>query len=284
MLQDDVTATTTTDAAIRAMFERRARSDGADGLRASILVTTRNQRQHRRWYAAVQSVLPTGLTRVSVLALIALAAIASVLVGSGALPDDVVQRSTVEAFVRPFDVVMPADGGIRLKSRPASHMVAWVSGPDRPWPSDTVNAGQQPSPADRRGIIVGSAAEGAWSHGGGGRFILKTEPRAFLDDLRDIAGVEMSDITEVSLGGRPALTVMLSGAGGIDIHTSGSSTGVSTGNYALLSNPSRLTVADVDGVTVFVMAWAWTAEDLDAWLPEADAFVDTFQFLEEHQR
>ena len=280
MRQDDATATATTDAAIKAMFERRARSDDGEDLRASILVMTRDQAQRRRWYAALRSILPPGSTRVLVLALIALAATAGGLFASGALRDDVVRWTTIEAFVRPFDVAMPADGGIRLKPRPRSQMVAWVSGPERPWPSMHVNAGQQPKPPDGRGIIVGSAAEGAWSHGGGGRFILKTEPRAFLDDLRDIAAVDMSDITETSLGGRAAWSVMLSGAGGIDIHTAGGNLIGDTNDYALLGNPARLTVADVDGVTVFVMIWAWTAEDLDAWLPEADAFVGSFRFHE----
>ena len=76
---------------------------------------------------------------------------------------------------------------------------------------------------------------------------------------------------------------MLSGAGGTDIHVSGGMQGLGVSDYALLTIPSRLTVADIDGVTVFVLVWALTAEDLDAWLPEADGIIGSFRFLEEGQ-
>lgn len=163
-------------------------------------------------------------------------------------------------------------------------MVAWTNGPDLspPPPPDSVSGNRQPSPSERRGIIVGSA-RAAWSHGGAGRFMLKTEPHAFLTDLQDIAGVQMSVITEATLGGRPALTAMLSGARGTDIHVSGGMQGLATGTYAMVNIPSRLTVADIDGMTVFVLVWARTADDLDEWLPDADDFIGSFDFHEESQ-
>jgi hypothetical protein len=280
MQQDDVTATTTTDAAIRAMFERRTRQADVEDLRTSILVAIADERQRRGLRALVRRLLPTAPSRVLVLALITTAAVAGGLVVSGVLRVDLDQRGTAASFVRPFDFVIPTVDRLRLRIE-GSGMVAWTNGPDlSPTPSpDSVSSGRQPSPSERRGIIVGSA-DSAWSHGGGGRFMLKTEPHAFLTDLHDNAGVQMSDINEATLGGRPALTVLLSGAGGTDIHVSGGMQGLASGPYALVNLPSRLTVADIDGVTVFVLVWARTADDLDAWLPEADAFIGSFRFHE----
>ena len=283
MRQDDTSPMQITDAAIREMFDRRARQAGTEDLRPLILAATAGERQRHGWQSALRSIFPSGPARVLVLALITIAAVAGAVVGAAALRDDLEPRATAATFVRPFDFVMPAAGELRSRVD-GNQMVAWTSGPDlSPPPSpDGVSGGRQPSPAERRGIIVGSA-EAAWSHGGGGRFMLKTEPNAFLTDLRDIAGVQMSDITGATLGGRPALTAFLSGAGGTDIHVSGSLQGLSVGNYAMVNIPSRLTVADIDGVTVFVLVWARTAEDLDAWLPDADGFIGTFRFLEEGQ-
>ena len=284
MKHDEARPAFTTDATIREMFDRRARRGDAEDLRAVILAATADEGQLRGWQSVLRSILPSGPARVLVLALVTTAAVAAGVIGSGAVRVDPGPRATAATFVRPFDYVAPADGSIRLSLGGRGAMVAWVSGPDfPPEPStDGFNAGQQPFPSQRRGIIVGSA-EAAWGHGGSGRFTLKTDPRAFLTDLRDIAGVQMSDITATTLAGKPALTATLSGVGGTDIHVSGSMQGLTTGNFAMLNNPSRLTVADIDGVTVFVLVWARTAEDLDAWLPEADGFIGTFRFLEESQ-
>ena len=46
------------------------------------------------------------------------------------------------------------------------------------------------------------------------------------------------------------------------------------------SEPSPLTVADVDGRTILVQAWAASASDLDEWLPTAKEFTDSIHFVE----
>ena len=120
-------------------------------------------------------------------------------------------------------------------------------------------------------MVVGSGGE-AWSHGPVGRFMLRTAPAEFLADLRDIAGIPMGAIAETTLDGRPALTVMLPGTGGFDIHVTGRMMGLS-GTYVLVNIPSRLIVAEIDGTTVFVLIWARTGDDLGAWMPVADQLL-----------
>ena len=262
MRQDDMNPMQITDGAIREMFDRRSRQADAEDLRAMILAATVGERQRRGWYGVLRSHSPSGPARVLVLALITIAAVVGAVAGAAALRDDLEPRATAANFVRPFDFVMPAAGGLRMRVG-KSAMVAWTSGPDLspPPPPDNVSGGRQPSPSEQRGIIVGSA-EAAWSHGGGGRFTLKTDPHEFLTDLHDIAGVQMSEITRQPWGATGVDRDVV-GAGGTDIHVSGGMQGLGVSDYALLTIPSRLTVADIDGVTVFVLVWALTAEDLD---------------------
>ena len=47
--------------------------------------------------------------------------------------------------------------------------------------------------------------------------------------------------------------------------------------------PSRLIVADIDGVTIFIMIWARTPDDLAAWVPTAESFVGSIHFDERSQ-
>ncbi len=112
--------------------------------------------------------------------------------------------------------------------------------------------------------------------------MLKTAPAELLADLRDNTGVHMGTIEETVLDGRPAWTAMLSGVGGYDIHVTGRMKGLS-GDFVILTIPSRLTVTEVDGTTVFILTWARTAADLDAWLPVADELVASIHFLPAEQ-
>ena len=88
----------------------------------------------------------------------------------------------------------------------------------------------------------------------------------------------MGAITETTLDGRSALTTQLPGIGGSDIHVTGRMQGLA-GTFALVTMPSRLIVTEIDGATVFVLIWARTSDDLDKWLPTADAFVQSIHFL-----
>ena len=67
----------------------------------------------------------------------------------------------------------------------------------------------------------------------------------------------MGEIVETTLDGRPALTVMLPGKGGSDIHANGNIGGL-TKHFVGLQWPARRTLADVDGATIFVLEWART--------------------------
>ena len=221
--------------------------------------------------------------RVLILAVIATALVAIGVVGAGVMRDLSTPRTLVSRFVRPFEYVMPVDSGIRQSGWSLPEMVAWVQGPDvSPIASDGDPDGgtilyDQPQPGQVRGIVIGSGGE-AWSHGPDGQFMLRTAPAEFLADLRDTVGTPMDAITETQLDGRPALTVMLPGTGGSDIHVTGRMRGLG-GTFVLVNMPSRLLVADVDGITVFVLTWARTADDLKAWMPLADEFVESIHFV-----
>ena len=184
--------------------------------------------------------------------------------------------ATAVGFVRPFDYVIPVDSGIRPTLDGHGPLVAFVAGADIP-PDLAPASGDprmQPTASSARGVIVASGEE-AVGHGRSARFTLRAGPAEFLADLRDTAGVHMGPTTETTLDGWPALTVMLPGIGGPDIHVGRS--------YVLLTIPSRLVVAEIDGTTVFILTWARTADDLAAWMPVADAFVASFRFVPEAQ-
>ena len=214
--------TTTLDAAIRAMLDERAgRADDA-GLRGDILSATAAQPQVRGWRLSLPSMFPAGLARVVILAILAVALGVAGLVAIGALSDEPVPTGRTTNFIRPFAYTTPDDPTIRMTAVERD-VIVWISGPDIPNAPDLVDPIGGSGAA---GIAVGSA-ETAWSHGGPGRFMLRSAPADFLEDLRDTAGVEMGEIVETTLDGRPALTVMLSGKGGSDIHVNGNIGGLS---------------------------------------------------------
>ena len=88
----------------------------------------------------------------------------------------------------------------------------------------------------------------------------------------------MGPIDETTLDGRPALTVMLPGTGGSDIHVTGRTLGLG-GPYVQVTMPSRLIVSEVDGTRSSSSIWARTAQELDKWLPVADEFVRSIHFV-----
>lgn len=263
---------TTLDAAIRAMLDKRAARADVAGLRGEILFATAAQPQVRGWRIGLPSMFPPGLARALILAILAAALGVAGLLAAGSLTDEPAPTGAATKFIRPFAYAIPDDRTIRMTAI-RRELVAWISGPDIPNAPDLVDPAGGSGAA---GIVVGSG-ETAWSHGGSGRFMLRDAPAEFLADLRDTAGVSMGEIVETTLAGRPALTVMLPGAGGSDIHVSGPIEGLSH-DFVLVNVPARLTVADVDGATVFVLIWARTADGLDTWLPVADELVSSIRF------
>jgi hypothetical protein len=224
--------------------------------------------------------IPSALVRVLLMALIATALIALGVVGSALLREDPVPKQLNSRFFRDFEYAIPVESTMRVSAISRLEMVAWVDGPDL-WPIATgeegAGGGGEPQPGQVRGVVIGSGGE-AWSHGNGGRFMLRTAPAEFLTDLRDTAHTPMGPIEQTTLDGSPALTVMLPGTGGSDIHVTGRMLGLS-GTYVQVTMPSRLIVSEVDGDTIFVLIWARTAQVLEAWLPVADEFVESIHFV-----
>ena len=192
-------------------------------------------------------------------------------------------------FVVPFDVTIPAGSALRPASGEAApEIVAWIEGPDRPLgrrpdgsETDYRYGGQIEDSGNSRGVVVASA-DTAWAHGCGGvvRFGVRAEPTGFLADLRG-SGMGTEIGTSSTLDGRPAQTGKirtLSHCGGDHVHVNGPMAGLGGGDYVFVIEPARITVAEIDGHTVFVVVWARTQDDLDAFLPTALEFIDSIRF------
>ena len=238
----------------------------------------------RAWPAGRQisnSSLPIspGFTRVLLLALLATLLVGLAAVGAALLREDPTPKDLQSRFFHHFEYRFPADSAMHVSGFSFPELIAWAGGPDT-WDGatlDTEGDSNQPQPRQVRGIVIGRGGE-AWSHGNGGRFMLRTAPADFLADLRDTGNVPMGPIERTTLDGRAALTVMLPGTGGTDIHVTGRMQGL-FGTYVRVTMPSRLLVSEVDGTTVFIYTWARTARELDRWLPVADEFVASIHFL-----
>jgi hypothetical protein len=220
-----------------------------------------------------------GLTRVLLLALLASALVALGVVGAALLREDRTPKELQSTFFRHFEYRIPVNSAMHVSGNAAPEMVAWAGGADT-WDaatSDIADGSSQPHPRQVRGVVIGRGGE-TWSHGNGGRFMLRTAPADFLRDLRDIANTSMGPIQQTTLDGRPALAVMLPGTSGSDIHVTGRMQGLS-GTYVRVTMPSRLIVSELDGDTVFVFIWARTTEELDTWMPVANEFVGSIHFL-----
>lgn len=217
--------------------------------------------------------------RALLLALLATILVGLAAVGSALLREDSTPKVLQSTFFRHFEYAIPVDSAMHVSGYSFPEMVAWAGGPDT-WDGATLDSADgtsQPHPSQVRGVAIGRGGE-AWSHGNGGRFMLRTAPADFLADLRDTANVPMGPIERTTFDGRAALTVMLPGTGGSDIHVTGRMQGLS-GTYVRVTMPSRLIVSEVDGTTIFVFIWARTAQELDRWLPVADEFVGSIHFL-----
>ena len=250
--------TTPMDASIKAMFDRRIDRADAAGLRAQILTATADVAQARGWRRRLPFDVPRALPRAVAIALVIAGLVAAGLAGTGVLKLAPAPTGFAEEFIVPFEYAAPDDTTFR-HTVVRRELVAWSSGPHIEATHEPDAAlPLAPDPGDARGIYVASAAE-PWSHRSAGRFMVRTAPAEFLADLRDQVGIDMGEIVETTLDGRPALSVMLPGTGGSDVHLYGRM-GVGS-EFVLVSVPARLTVADIDGTTVFVLAWARSTDD-----------------------
>jgi len=291
MMRDRDATPGLTDAAIKAMLDRRARRADAADLRHQILTATRSERQRKRWRAGLPVLIHPSLARACLLAAVVAAIVGLGLIGSGAFQTDRTPMATAADFLRPFTYAPPADDAFKSVGEQSREMIAWVLFPDQPGrlDPDVAATERQPGASGAKGIIVASA-EQAWAHGNGGRFNVQTAPAGFIADLRDIGGVPMRAVADTTLAGYPALTVMLLATGVVgaditDVHVTANTSlsGLTTDNV-VLNLPARLIVADIDGDTVFVLIWARTTADLDAWMPIANEFVESIRFVPEGQQ
>jgi len=109
---------------------------------------------------------------------------------------------------------------------------------------------------------------------------LKTDPEAFMEGLRDRAGVSMGLITETTLGNLPAVTADLGPPGSCAetlMHENGLGIGWQSKEPAV-KYPGRLIIGRAGARAIGVLITASTETGLAAWLPIAQAYVDSFVF------
>ena len=193
---------------------------------------------------------------------------------------DRVQASPMTSiFSVPFVYTIPDGSGLKVVGT-REKAIAWAVGPNR-LPNEGSFGGEGPETGNVHGVFVAPVMT-AWGHGSDGRVPLRSTPAGFLADVGSLLfGVELEPVRTTTLDGRAALTTRT--APGIssnhsDLHVDGPITGLS-GLYTLMTAPSRLIVADIDGVTVMIQIWASTEDDLAAWMPDALRFVNSIHFV-----
>jgi hypothetical protein len=108
---------------------------------------------------------------------------------------------------------------------------------------------------------------------------LDTEPSAFLQGLRDEAGVNMGPISQTTMGNIPAVATELDldTCSGSRIHEDG--LGMSYQGYEpQLDGPGKLIVGRVGDRTIGVLISHSNVDDYVDWRPIAEAYVATFRF------
>ena len=272
---------------------------------ADVIARARTSRQRVRWIAVLGDALSRPAARpamqVASIGVTVIAILAATLVIAGlpaamppvsspsvtpspsSAPSEAPHASSiVSRFVPSFTYTIP-DGSDLIGIGGVPGAVAWVVGPNHQPTNPSALpgfGGQDPESGNVHGIMVANVS-GAWGHGPDGRVRLRADPAGFLADMDALlTGFDLEPVTAATLDGRPALsarTVPGTGAG-YDLHVNGPITGLS-GPGILLAGPYRITVADIDGVTVFVQVWADSEDDLATWLPVAQRFVDSMHFV-----
>ena len=111
---------------------------------------------------------------------------------------------------------------------------------------------------------------------------ISTEPSAFLQELRDTAGVGIGPIEPTTLGNLPALAAEIdptrNRCSPILLHENGLGIGA-LGQGAEAGQPGHdSSSAQSRGMTIGVLISASSEDEYAAWLPIAQAYVDTFAF------
>ena len=189
-------------------------------------------------------------------------------------PDPTSRSAVASGFTLPFEYMLPAGWAPSLVFEHPSLVILTTADPL--WRYGDLQHGGLP------GVLVADVTSG-WIHpcprsdsraqvGGG--------PGDFLTDMQAMAGLDFEDWSMAKLDGRPAITatsLSRGRCGTSDVHLEGAP---SFQDYIDLGIVSHLTVADVDGRTILVQAWAASASNLDEWLPTAKEFTDSIHFVE----
>lgn len=177
-------------------------------------------------------------------------------------------------------VHMPAVQGVMSSGQAAvDGMIGFADG------APGLSYGLEPDPSGvtvssrARGIVVADVTQAISHAPATGGIRVGTDPATFVAGLRDTIGLAVLDPTAVSVDGHQAISAMVSSDG---LRT-GSAPGWThidrpgLGCVVDFTLPSKITVIDVDGALVLVQVWAANEQELRAWLPTADALLESLR-------
>ena len=160
-------------------------------------------------------------------------------------------------FAVPFDHANPSDSGLTL---------------------EMATRRQYRFEAPTRGIVMFALGPDAYAHYCEAREAATGTPEQVLESLRRLTG-GVGASAPMTLTSYPALATDINATSCLDIHVrQGPSL---EENYVKFHEPSRLILADVQGVLVGVQIWAGQPDELEAWLPTAMEFVESIEFSNE---
>jgi hypothetical protein len=265
------------DDGIRAMFEARAARADDTGMADTVMVEIARTRQVGGWRRrlaapAVQS--PFARPLVLGVVLLAILALMAIAVGASRTPPRLPPTGEIHHLRPAFEYRLPPE--IEARRTRFGSMIQWV-GSFAPYDPA---ASEPPYAIGASRAIVVANADTAWSHGASGsRVRLGTTLEGLLEDIRDRSHLPLP-AEHTSVDGRPALTARSDRSGANDLHFSEKMLGLSGDDYIVFRFPMRLTLVDVDGSTMIIVAWARTADELADWIPTADAFIDSIHFID----
>lgn len=130
-----------------------------------------------------------------------------------------------------------------------------------------------------RGIVVAEVTQAISHAPATGGIRVGTDPATFVAGLRDTIGLAVLDPIPVSVDGHPAIRAMVS-SDGLRTGTPPRWTHIDRPGLGCVVDftlPSRVTVVDVGGALVLVQVWAANERELRAWLPTADALLESLR-------
>ena len=210
---------------------------------------------------------------VAVTALIALVAVGAALLNQGPKPP-IVGRSTT--FAKPFYYEVPGDSGLQLFPGPLGGAGA----------SDHLNV-LATSAGAAEGISIWIVEDGLESWCSGDAPLAPREPGrdGLLKYLRSIPRLSAVQHLPATVDGRPALRLGLRikdsdsdcEGRGMTLWRDGASPGTGQPIWIPDDGGVLLFVFDVEDETIAIEIWSY--DDIFAWIPKAEAIVDSMQFV-----